>query len=320
MRKLGWILLLLGGVPAVVLLALWLIPVLQLIGLVTVVAATFIPYLWLPTLMSLSGLILLSRRGWRWASAVLTGIAVLVWGLPLFGSLGESAPAGDLQFISVNAQYGQADPQKLMELVLPSTDLLVIQEYTPELAEHLRDVGIESDFPHVIAEPRSDAGGAAVYAREPIELISSHSTRFTNQLIRTSPIDGVEYTVANIHVIPPTFGTREWNEDSREIAEWLAPHVGAHLVVMGDFNAIAQHSTMDYFFDLGLIDPQSGISIGRSSLSTWQPTWPVGMAAPPFARIDHVLVPQHSAFAQNRYVTVPGTDHKGIIGGVFASR
>lgn len=320
MRKLGWILLLTGGIPAVILLVLWLIPVSQLLALPTVVLATFIPYLWLPTLMSLSGLILLTRRGWRWASAVLTGIAVLVWSLPVFGSFAQPPPAGDLQFISINAQYGGMDVAHLSSLVRPSTDLLVIQEHTPELAERLRDVGIEDDFPHVIAEPRSDAGGAAVYAREPIELVSSHSTRFTNQLIRTSPIDGVEYTVANIHVIPPTFGTREWNEDSREIAEWLDPNVGAHLVVMGDFNAIAQHSTMDYFFDLGLIDPQSGISVGRSSLSTWQPTWPVGMAVPPFARIDHVLVPQHSAFAQNRYVTVPGTDHKAIVGGVFASR
>lgn len=320
MRKLGWVLLPLGGVPAVFLYALWLIPVTQLVALPTVVAATFIPYLWLPTLIALSGLILLTRRRWRWMSGALTCAAVLVWGLPLFGSLDQPEPRGDLQFVSINAQYGRVDVEQLAALVRPTTDLLVIQEFTPDLEERMRDAGLEDEFPHIVAEARTDPGGAAVYAREPIELIDSHDSRFTNLLIRTSPVDGVQYTVANIHVIPPTMGTRDWRDDSREIADWLRPHVGRHFVALGDFNAISQHVTMDYFFDLGLIDPQGGISIGRSSLSTWQPTWPVGMAVPPFARIDHVLLPEHSVFAENRYVTVPGTDHKAIIGGVFNAR
>lgn len=320
MQKFGWVLVWLGAVPAVLLGVLWAVPAAQLLMLPTVVLATFIPYLWLPIVTALVGAIIVTRKRWRRFMVVLTTIALAVVILPVFGSFAQPGPAGDLQFISINAQYGWVDAQRLRALVRPTTDLVVIQEYTPELAEGLAAAGFERDFPHVVATPRTDPGGAAVYAREPLELLDTYEERFANQVVRTSAINGVQYTVANIHVIPPTFGVADWNADSHAIAAWLAPHVGPHFVALGDFNAISQHATMDPFFELGLFDPQSGITLGRSALSTWQPTWPVGMPIPPFARIDHALLPDGATYAGLRYVSLPGTDHKAVVGGLFAGR
>ena len=318
-RRVGWVLVILGAVIAVPLWLLWLFPATHAWGFAMVAASSVIPFVWWPTALILLGLLLI-LRGWVWLIPGLLALAMLVYlRIPPFPSGPEDPPGGDLQFISVNAQYGRLDVDELLALVTDETDLIAVQENTPQFQEALL-AAIGDELPHVVGTARTDAGGTAVYSREPVELVSSYDEVFTNLIVRTSPQAEREFTVAVVHAAPPQLGGAVWRDDARAIAQWLAPHVELGFMVVGDFNAIDQHLTMGFFREIGLHDPQTSWNARQSALEMWEPTWPVGHTVPPFARIDHVLIPNLTTYSPTRYVELAGTDHKAVIGGVFASR
>ncbi|OYN85124.1 endonuclease/exonuclease/phosphatase family protein [Parenemella sanctibonifatiensis] len=317
----GVLLLVIGAAAALPLWVMWLAPRTQLVHTYAVYAASFIPYVALPTLVALLGLVLLARRLWRWVATGVLLFALICFGLPLLGTFPDDpGPAGDLQFLSINAQFGQVEVTDIEALVEPGTDIVAITEYTPELERRIADSDFGREFPHRVGEARPGADGTAVYAREPISLIDQHNGWAVNLLVQPTAQDGIDYTVAVVHPVAPTVGPDRWDADAHGIAAWLRPHVQPRFVAIGDFNAAREHVTMGYFRDIGLTDPQFSLTLGRSMLAKWQPTWPVGAKVPPFVRIDHVLVPQHSTFASNRYRDLPGSDHRAVLGGIFPGR
>lgn len=322
LNVIGWALVVLGGLVAIPLWILDWLPTTQYLSVYAVYLATFIPLLWAPTLAFFFGLVIVLRHFWRFIALGIAVVLTTMWGVQTVGSFDrDTTPAGDIQFVSLNAQYGRADLEQLEREIQPSTTLLVIQEFTPDMQGRMTRAGFDDEFPHFVGKARTDAGGTAIYSRKPLTEIDQYEGIFLNLVVEVSDDKGNPVKVAAIHTAPPPMGVDAWRDDARAIADMLEPHADGALLAVGDFNAINDHATMAAFHETGLIDPMSQLGvpfIGKSSLTRWQPTWPVGKRVPPFARIDHMLVTKQMGWAEPRYFEVDGSDHAGIAGGVWA--
>jgi endonuclease/exonuclease/phosphatase family metal-dependent hydrolase len=107
-------------------------------------------------------------------------------------------------------------------------------------------------------------------------------------------------------------GSRRWESDAAAVLYLVSPHVGEHLVVVGDFNAVEEHLTMRRLSAAGLTNAMRGWR--APGAPAWQPSWPTDKRfVPPLIRIDHAL---HSASVEAwrpRYVAVSGSDHKALV-------
>lgn len=317
LRILGWLALITGLLAAVPLWVALLLPETQAWHALASLYSALIPFLWLPTLVALAGGIVVTRHLPRLLIIGLTSALATYWAILLIGPLHrEQPPAGEVQFITLNSRYGQVDIKELLDMVGPETTLLAIQELTPELLTKLEDAGISQEFPHFIGEARSDASGTGIYSRVPIELVALRDEVFLNLLVQVSAPSG-EYYLAAVHCAPPQLGATSWREDAKAIAELLRPYASQRLLVIGDFNAIAEQVTMSEFYSIGLTDALHPDGATSTGLSRWEPTWPVGSWLPPTARIDHFLVSEKLRPAEPHYFVVSGTDHKAIRGGVW---
>ena len=321
---LGWILTIIGALGALPLAVLQWFPDLQYSSDYAVYVATFIPFLWAFTLALLVGLTLLLRGLGRLLAVGLLVVAAGFWGAPVIGSMEPADGAdGELQVVSINAQYGRADVAQLLAEVRPSTTALVIQEFTPVMQRKLEEAGIDKQFPHVEGAPADDASGTVIYSKLPMRKVAEHHEVFSNfvveMTVKTSYGERPVHLAA-IHTAPPTMGADVWRRDARGIQDMLQPFADKPLMAVGDFNAVSSHATMRSLRDATkLVDPTSGNLIlhPRSQLTQWQPTWPVAHVIPPFARIDHMLVWKGGAWSEPSYFSVDGTDHKGIRGGMW---
>ena len=82
-------------------------------------------------------------------------------------------------------------------------------------------------------------------------------------------------------------------------------------LVVGDFNATADHAPMRALADAGYRD------VGELANQGWQPTWPTrgvfDLLGLPLAQIDHVLVGDRLAALDLGTVAVPGSDHRAVV-------
>lgn len=321
-RGTAWTVLLLSALAGLPLVMLQQFPGVQLWHEMLVYYATFIPYMWAPILLGALAAIVLVRGLWKFIPIGAFVVAASFWGAHLIGDMEvDTSPRGDLQFVSLNAQYGRADVGELMDQVADTTTVVTIQEINAEMQAALREAGFEDEFPHQAGHPREDAGGTMIYSRVPLTVLDEHEEVFLNLAVELE-MDGQTYVVAAVHLAPPTLGTHIWERDARQVAATLEPHIMGRwpTVVVGDFNAVDGHVTLERFFDAGLMRMGSQINLDRSSLATFQPSWPVGRTLPPFAQIDHAFFTGTTSFAEPRYFEISGTDHKGLAGGIWVGR
>ena len=100
--------------------------------------------------------------------------------------------------------------------------------------------------------------------------------------------------------------------DAHAVLKLLRSHVGEHLVVLGDFNAIEEHLTMRRLAAAGLRNAMSGW--GSQGAPAWQPSWPAIRAwVPAVIRIDHALHSDSVEAWRPRYTRVRGSDHKALV-------
>ena len=88
-------------------------------------------------------------------------------------------------------------------------------------------------------------------------------------------------------------------------------------LVVGDFNATADHPPMRALADLGYRD------VGELANQGWQPTWPssgardvLGIPVPSLVQIDHVLVGPLLAAISMRTVAIADSDHRAVLADV----
>lgn len=279
---------------------------------------SFMPWLVIPAAAGFA-LALFSRRSWLVVSAVVLLVAQLFWLFPLDG--GRHVPGGsgrmvELTVMSINSEFGGADPAGIVRLVRDNgVGLLAIQEHAKKLEDGLAAAGLAELLPNRISAPTNDAGGSAVYSSHPLqELGMVPDSPFRMLEVRLS-LDGPGGTAVldatNVHALPPVdVRIAQWRHDLATVGR-LAARPGNQLLI-GDFNASYDHSEFRQLLDGGP-DGRKMVDVGVAVGDRLMPTWPMDGLPLPGIVIDHIVTSPQIGGTDYSVHRVPGTDHAAIV-------
>jgi endonuclease/exonuclease/phosphatase (EEP) superfamily protein YafD len=293
-----------------VLAAHWL----PLTNTAVLVIAVFSPYLLLTAL----GAVVAFVAGRRWALTIVS-CAVIVVALTVqpswyyLGDAGDQRPHVDVRVFTANVRMGDANPHSFVESARRTADLVAVQELTPQETRRFSEAGLSEQFPYSVLKPAAGASGIGLWSRFPIEaVLQDHwpgcavvSARVRVPGLRT------DLTFASVHVIAPhpkLFDQWHRGINSADVVmQWLAKSAGAgSVIVAGDFNSTPDMREYRELLSNGYRDgvEQSGAGFA--------PTYPGNEPYPPLITIDHVVI-RNATASSVKSVTVPGSDHRGLI-------
>ncbi|WP_341855076.1 endonuclease/exonuclease/phosphatase family protein [Brachybacterium sp. GPGPB12] len=215
-----------------------------------IAAASFIPMLGVPPLVAALGLVLLLRARWRLLAATLTLVLAAVTAWPMLcpdrsGRTPRRSPPRGRSPCSRRTS-STAAPTSTRSAVSPSRGWTRSrpQEVTPEFEEALETSGLLEAFPHRVGTARDGAAGTMSLSRTPVELVDSTAGTVFDNLLATTTIDGTRWHLGVIHTAPPQMGAESWTADAAAVGEMVSLDTEENLLLVGDFNAIAQDHTM----------------------------------------------------------------------------
>jgi endonuclease/exonuclease/phosphatase (EEP) superfamily protein YafD len=186
-------------------------------------------------------------------------------------------------------------------------DVLALVELTPRLAAALDGTEVRELLPFRALTPRPGHSGVGIYARLP--LAGDGRLDGTNLACRQveAGLDGRQVGIVAVHAYPPRPGsTGLWRGDL-EAFRAVAAGQARPLVVVGDFNATADHAGFRALLGAHLRDAHQ--ARGRGLVRTWPALGPL----PPLLHLDHVLVSDDLAVLAVHERTVPGSDHLAVV-------
>lgn len=244
--------------------------------------------------------------------AAAVALAGLGCGLSWFGRylrLPDRTPASatgePITVVSLNVEYGRADPEAVLALT-SDADVVVLIEVTPILLGRLAPLGFEQRFPHRIGSGAPNSKGTTIHSRFPLEPIEEIPTRFESKLVRVKHPSG-DLLLAGVHPISPMGSVQAWNADAEKLHAALAPRVAQNLLVIGDFNSVDCHHTMRRLAAAGLTDAAQ--ALGRGPVLTW----PTRVLPTRLIAIDHALLGPGLTPLTLRTVRVTDTDHAALV-------
>ena len=271
--------------------------------------AAFAPYLAIAAAV-LAVPLLFTRHRLIATAALGLAVAVIAWQVPLY--IGSGRPPADtigIRVLTANLRDGSANAQALAALSR-DTDLLIVQELSPELADDL--AVLESEFPYRVLDPRPHAAGAGVFSRYPI-VRSSRDDGYVLGLLTLTvrpPGSASDVTVLNVHLAGPY--PQPIDRWRREIAAMRATMdeestgTGRQAVIVaGDFNASLDMQPFRQLLRDGFTEAREHAGAGLL------PTFPADRMWPPLVGIDHILT-LNAATTDVRTERIPGTDHLGL--------
>lgn len=212
--------------------------------------------------------------------------------------------AKPLVVMTANLLMGDADG---VEVVRTATerhvDLLVVEEVTAAVLADMERAGLSELLPYQVGAAGSGATGTMAFAR----------TELTDPVRVDTYLGSWAFTMGDLRVLAvhPSYPVEAdaWARDHEMIAD-AATAERADLLV-GDFNATADHAPLRHLADLGYRDA------GELANEGWNPTWPArgtfhGLGFP-VVQIDHVLVGPRLAAAGMTTVAVPDSDHRAVV-------
>jgi endonuclease/exonuclease/phosphatase (EEP) superfamily protein YafD len=262
---------------------------------------------------------LLVRRRWGTPTSGALGTAAALaaaglalhcwWFAPLVtGANPPPAPGAEtLTVMTANISHGDGDPYELVRRAAEDgVDLLAVEEITAADLADMERAGLSDLLPYHAGEPRSDAHGTMVFASTPLGRAERTATWHDGWVVSLG-----ELVVLATHPQAPT-DPDLWRADHAALLDAVLEHHPD--LVLGDFNATGDHGPMRALADAGLRD------VGELANEGWQPTWPsngrwsvLGLAVPPLAQIDHVLIGPRLAAISMRTADLPGSDHRAVV-------
>ncbi|MBA2523646.1 MAG: endonuclease/exonuclease/phosphatase family protein [Solirubrobacterales bacterium] len=245
-----------------------------------------------------------------WPAAGLAAVVAFVLvALVLPRAFGEpTEPAGSpgptLQVLAANMRLGQASAQPLVDLVNDlDVDVLSVEELSPELAQELKQLGLERVLAHHRLQPALGSGGSGIYSRLPIS--SSELERLPGGFplisVDVQPPGGVPVQIFSVHTNPPTTAG-EWGQDLAAV-----PPASPTRILLGDFNATLDHADFRGVLDSGYDDAAETLG------GALAPTWPVGRRIlPALFEIDHVLAGSDVGIRAFSTHDLPDSDHHAV--------
>ena len=218
------------------------------------------------------------------------------------------APTGTatIRMVTANLLLTNTEVEDLAhDLAATGSDVILLQEVTPEHLADIRFVGLLGQYPYHVLDPRSGFHGSAILSKLPIENGESF-------LLAGSPMTRAEVTtsvgvvtVINVHTVAPINESqaRRWRAQLDLLAK-MNDETDGPLVMAGDYNATKDHNPMDAVLANGMRDAYS--DAGRGVGATW-PQW--GGPVFPVMRLDHVLVNEQVTVLTADLQPNRGSDH-----------
>jgi endonuclease/exonuclease/phosphatase (EEP) superfamily protein YafD len=254
-------------------------------------------------------------RGRRWVTVATAAVAALLpWGLVVGYALpgpSPTVPAGQkIRVLTVNAQFGQADPAQIVSAVQKmGVDVLVVTELTHQLAHDLTPAGLPGLLqPQWIDVDAPAAGGIGVWSRFPASTVQKITgTRWPAAKLTLSTPGGPLDLVA-AHVSPPIPGpsAAPWRTDLSLLADAVGSGGDTPRLLVGDLNATPWHAPFRRLAGHGMRDAAD--VLGHGLRNTW-PAW----APAPLTALDHVLLGGPVDVTQVDTVAIDGTDHRALV-------
>ena len=183
--------------------------------------------------------------------------------------------------------------------------MLSLQELTPRMVERLRRAGLRRWLPRAVLEPGGGAVGTGIYARIPVRARPPIQGTLGPEVVVAARWRGRASTSSRC--------TRRRRRATASrcgrvaCASFRARSADRSRILAGDFNATLDHAELRDLLDSGYRDAADSVGAGLHT------TWPLGRRWPPKVTIDHVLVDREWEIGDVRFVTLPGSDHRGMV-------
>ncbi|MBL1076140.1 endonuclease/exonuclease/phosphatase family protein [Nocardia sp. 2] len=273
----------------------------------------FTPYIAAWSLIPL--LLMLALRRWKLAAFALLAVVILGGAvLPRsFGTLAQGP--GALRVLTVNMQFGAADPAALVTFVRDNAvDVLALQEYTPEAETALRAAGLDIELPFAQTNPLPKASGSAVYSRHALADggVRMNPGQFAQSYATLTSDQGFRVIIESVHTTPPAhldnlaYWRRDLNSQPRSTTD--NPRI-----MLGDFNSTLDHAPFRDLLTRGYRD--AAATAGSGFTATWGPyEGRHGDRKPiPPITIDHVLADKRIDIGEVSAHALPRTDHRALL-------
>ena len=259
----------------------------------------------------LAFVVLLVGKKWPWA-AVAGVFALINFAdiLPAFvGRGGEAVSSSNrVTILLVNVLTSNKEYERVRQLVRSEDpDIVALLEVSETWMNELSSV--KDEYPHVVASPRSDNFGIALFSRIPFvesEIIEIGEAGLPTAFTRLR-LEDVALTIIATHPLPPTrrASARYRNRQLKELAHYLHA-VGKPVIVMGDLNTTPYSPHFKKLLrESGLRDSRRG----RGIQPTWQAQFPWVLRIP----LDHVLHSPDITVLDRRLGPNIGSDHLPVI-------
>lgn len=242
----------------------------------------------------------------RRAEALPIALTLVLWLGCVWPSPGGERPEGPaFRVIVSNTLLDNPDLPGLVDAYRATdADLLLLQEYTPAHAaamDTLRD-----SYPFQV-ERTGGAFGIAVFSRWPLTDTVVDDLGPVPWIRTTAVIRGTRLAVWNVHTLPPVFDGMDavWRAQLTELADRAGAHAGP-LLIGGDLNLTRHHG------HYGRLAAEIDDLYGRCGRwAAW--TWPA-QGLLPLVKLDHLFGSAEVRCRSLEERTVPGSDHRAIVG------
>lgn len=279
-------------------------------GLRTVQLLAFTPYVALASLAPLVAAAV-TRRLWPALAAALVTLALAACVVPRWIADSDNPNgATTLRVLSVNMMLGQADPQRIVELVRDRhVDVLALQEFTATARDGLAAAGLGDLLPNQAEEPANRAAGSALYSRFPLTDggVRVHRSGFRQARATVTVPGGPPVQIESVHPCPPIgpTGSGCWRADLAD--QPPATPTGPIRILVGDFNATLDHAALRKLIGTGYRDAADVAGAGYARTWPYDERWYI-----PAVTIDHVLADPRVGVAGISPYQMKNSDHKAL--------
>lgn len=253
--------------------------------------------------------------------AVLVAACVVghaIWLAPFFVPDQAAPPAGaaPLRVLGVNAWFGQADAEQVVELVrAEDVQVLAVVELTTDFRDRLVAAGIEDVLPHhVDAKVGTGSPGSGLWSALPLDDVDTTEFSTFAMPAATVEVDGRPVRVTAVHPVPPLPEiTHQWKAELLRLTARVQDDPLPQVLV-GDFNATYDHASFRSLLGDRFHDATRSVGQGLNL------SWSARLGTPALLDLDHVVTDRENVVTDVRSVQITDADHRAILATVHLAR
>lgn len=288
------VLLALAAAPFVDTIRYPVVPVIQALGRMVVLAAIMMVVVALVARTRTAAVISLT--------AALTALVTLIG----FNGPGCVASSREIRLLALNAFESRVDTTRIADVIRDNgVNVLIMVEIDASMVNSLLQELGEHELVATTSGPYAgyQSGGSVIMSAFPMDELHEPDDAVGNeQPIARLHVDGRSVLVRAIHPHSPVpHQLAEWHAGLRHLGEWQQSQRGIPLIMAGDFNASRGHPVY------------REATQGLDNAAGWwsEATWPNDRWFPPFVDIDHVMI--RGLKAEHTWaISFDGSDHRAL--------